>query len=129
VHYQIGVTDALMGRWREAVEALQRAVQITPDNARFIAYQGYAAAMAGRPEDARRILQDLRDRSRRQYVSSFGMAAIYDALGDRDAAAAALERAYEDHALEFVQWKHYPVFARADVDPRYQQVLRRVIGQ
>jgi len=40
-----------------------------------------------------------------------------------------LERAYEDHALEFVQWKHYPVFARADVDPRYQQVLRRVIGQ
>ena len=129
VHYQIGVTDALMGRWREAVEALQRAVQITPDNARFIAYQGYAAAMAGRPEEARRILQDLRDRSRRQYVSSYGMAAIYDALGDRDAAAEALERAYEDHALEFMQWKHYPVFARADVDPRYQQVLRRVIGQ
>jgi len=129
VQYQIGVTYALMGRWREAVEALQRAVAISPDNSRFIAYQGYAAAMAGRPEEARRILQDLRDRSRRQYVSSYGMAAIYDALGDRDAAAEALERAYEDHALEFMQWKHYPVFARADVDPRYQQVLRRVIGQ
>ena len=129
VQYQIGVTYALMGRWREAVEALQRAVAISPDNSRFIAYQGYAAAMAGRPEEARRILQDLRDRSRRQYVSSYGMAALYDALGDRDAAAEALERAYEDHALEFMQWKHYPVFARADVDPRYQQVLRRVIGQ
>jgi len=129
VHYQIGVTYAFMGRWREAAEALQRAVQITPDNARFIAYQGYAAAMAGQPEEARRILQDLRDRARRQYVSSYGLAAIYDALGDRDAAAAALERAYQDHALEFVQSKHYPVFARADVDPRYQQVLRRVGGQ
>jgi len=129
VHYQIGVTYALMGRWREAVEALERAVQITPDNTRFLAYQGYAAAMAGRPEAARRILQDLRDRSRRQYVSSFGVAAIYAALKDQDAAAAALERAYEDHALEFVQWKHYPVFARADVDPRCQQVLRRVVAQ
>ena len=129
VQYQIGVTYALMGRWREAVEALQCAVQISPDNTRFIAYQGYAAAMAGQPEEARRILQDLRDRSRRQYVSAYGLAAIYDALGDRDAAAAALERAYEDHAVELVQGKHYPVFARADVDPRYRQVLRRVSGQ
>ena len=129
VQYQVGVTYALMGRWREAVAALQRAVQLSPDNTRFIAYQGYAAAMAGQSEDARRILQDLRDRSQRQYVSSYGLAAIYDALGDQDAAAAALERAYADHALEFVQWKHYPVFARADVDPRYREVLRRVIGQ
>ncbi len=129
VHYQVGVTYALMGRWHEAVDALQLALQITPDNTRFIAYQGYAAAMAGRSEDARRILQDLRERSRRQYVSSYGLAAIHDALGDRDAAAAALERAYEDHALEFMQWKQYPVFARADVDPRYEKVLQRVIGQ
>lgn len=117
------------GAWREAVAALQRAVQLSPDNTRFIAYQGYAAAMAGQSQDARRILQDLRDRSQRQYVSSYGLAAIYDALGDQDAAAAALERAYADHALEFVEWKHYPLFARADVDPRYREVLRRVIGQ
>jgi tetratricopeptide (TPR) repeat protein len=129
VHYQVGVTYALMGRWPEAVDALQRALEITPDNTRFIAYRGYAAAKAGQTDAARRILQELRDRSSRQYVSSYGLAAIYDALGDRDAASAALERAYEDHALEFTQWKQYPVFAQADVDPRYRKVLRRVIGQ
>jgi DNA-binding winged helix-turn-helix (wHTH) protein/tetratricopeptide (TPR) repeat protein len=128
-YYQVGVTYALMGRWRDAGEALQRALEISPDNTRFLAYLAYAAANAGQPDEARRILQDLRDRSRRQYVSSYGLAAVYAALGERDAAAAALERAYQDHALEFMQWKQYPVFAADHLDPRYETVLRRVIGQ
>jgi DNA-binding winged helix-turn-helix (wHTH) protein/lipoprotein NlpI len=125
-HYQIGVTYALMSRWRDAADALQRAVQMSPDNTRFLAYRGYAAAKAGDTEDARRILQDLCDRRSRQYVSSFGLAVIYDALGDRDAAAAALERAYQERALEFAQWSQYPLFASAQLDPRYENVLRRV---
>jgi tetratricopeptide (TPR) repeat protein len=128
-HYQAGVTYALMSRWSDASEALQRALQISPDNTRFLAYQGYAAASAGQPEVARRVLQDLRDRSGGQYVSSFGLAAIHDALGDRDAAVLALERAYRDHAIEFSQWKQYPMFTKEHADPRYLTVLRRVIRE
>jgi DNA-binding winged helix-turn-helix (wHTH) protein/tetratricopeptide (TPR) repeat protein len=124
--FQLGVTYALMDRWSDAIGALDRAVRITPDNSRFLAYLGFAYAKAGRTAEARAILEDLKVRSREHYVSSFGLALIHDALGERDAAVAALERAYEDHALEFAQWKQYPALRSAAVDPRYQVVLRRV---
>ncbi len=73
-----------------------------------------------------RGLDDLQERGRTQYVSSFGIGLIHDALGERDAALAALERAYDEHALEFSQWKLYPAFQAVQAEPRYQVVLRHV---
>jgi hypothetical protein len=43
----------------------------------------------------------LEARCRQQYVSSFGRALIYDALGEKGPALAVFERAYQDHAVEF----------------------------
>ncbi len=124
-HFQLGVTYAFMERWPDAIEAFGRALQITPDNSRFLAYQGFAFAKAGRGDEARNVLERLRARARTQYVSSFGVGLILDALGERDAAAAAIGRAFDDHALELAQWRQYPAFQAFQADPRFAALTRR----
>jgi hypothetical protein len=121
----------IMGRWRDALDELETTVRSAGaqgGNPRFQAYLGYAYAAAGRPLDARRILQELEARARQQYVSSFGRALIHDALGEKEpalAALAALERAYQDHAVEFAQTQ-YPPFNTNASEARYTAIMRAI---
>jgi serine/threonine-protein kinase len=115
-----------MGRPNEAIPLLEAAVKPIDGNPRFMAYLGYAYAAAGRTADARRVLRELLSRRETEYVSSFGIALVHDVLGEKESALAALERAYEDRAVEFVQMSQYPSFRTISSDPRYEAVLRRI---
>jgi TolB-like protein/DNA-binding winged helix-turn-helix (wHTH) protein/Tfp pilus assembly protein PilF len=125
-HFQLGATFMMMGRSNDAIGELETAVKMSADNSRFQAYLGYAYAAAGRPLDARRILNELESRARQEYVSSFGMALILDALGQKESALAAIERAYQDRAVEFSQMAQYPRFVTIGADPRFQATMRRI---
>jgi TolB-like protein/DNA-binding winged helix-turn-helix (wHTH) protein/Flp pilus assembly protein TadD len=125
-HFQLGVTFLFMGRLNDAIGELETAVKLNQGNPRLQAYLGYAYAAAGRPLAARRILKELESRARQQYVSSFGIAQIHDALGEKEPALAALERAYQDRAVEFSQMAQYPPFKTIASEPRFQATMRLV---
>jgi tetratricopeptide (TPR) repeat protein len=126
-HFQLGVTFVLMGRPQDAVPELERACNASPEgNPRFEAYLGYAYAAAGQPLKARRILQSLEARRRNQYVSSFGLALVQDALGDKAAALAAFERAYQERAVEFAQSEQNPRFTAIASEPQFLERMRSI---
>ena len=126
-HFQLAVTFMFMGRTNDAIGELETAVKSSQGgNARFEAYLGYAYAAAGRPVDARRILTAIESRARQQYVSAFGVALIHDALGEKEPALAAIERAYQDHAVEFAQMNQYPPFKTIASEARFHNVLRLI---
>jgi DNA-binding winged helix-turn-helix (wHTH) protein/Flp pilus assembly protein TadD len=125
-HFQLGVTFVFMGRLKDAIDELETAVRLSSGNPRFEAYLAYAYAAGARPLDARRILKALEARARQQYVSGFGIALIYDALGEKEPALAAFERAYQDRAVEFAQMTQYPPFKTIASDPRFQARLREI---
>jgi hypothetical protein len=62
----------------------------------------------------------------RKYVSSFGIALIHHALGEKEEALAALQCASEDRAVEFIQMTQYPPFKTIATDPRYDRLMRHV---
>ena len=115
-----------MGRLNDAIGELETAVSLNQTNQRMRAYLGYAYAAAGRPLDARRILNELESRAREQYVSAFGIALIHDALGEKEPALAAFERAYQDRAIEFAQMAQYPPFKTIASEPRFQKTMRLI---
>jgi tetratricopeptide (TPR) repeat protein len=126
--FELGATFMMMGRSRDAIgelETIVRSAGAQGANLRFQAYLGYAYAAGGRPLAARRILTEHESRARRQYVSSFGIALLHDALGEKASSLAALERAYQDHAVEFAQVQ-YPAFKTIASEPRYQAVMRSI---
>jgi hypothetical protein len=96
----------------------------TQRNPRFRAYLGYAYAMDGRTRESQQVLQELLALRERQYVSSFGIALIHDALGDKAATLTALERAFREHAREFVMLYLYPPFKTLASEPRYQELIQ-----
>ena len=126
VHFQLGVTFLFMHRQKDAIQELESAASPVGRNSRFDAYLAYAYAVAGRRADADRILAELQSRARRQYVSSFGIALVHDALGEKEPAMAALERAYEEHAVEFAQPTQYPPFQTLRGEPRFEELMRSV---
>ncbi len=126
-HFQLGVTFVTMGRFADAIRELEIAARpATGHNSRVEAYLGYAYAAAGRTADARAVLQELEAHRREQYVSSFGIALIHDALGEKEAALAALRRAHRDHAVEFGLIPQYPRFKTIAAEPEYLAIMRQV---
>jgi TolB-like protein/DNA-binding winged helix-turn-helix (wHTH) protein/Flp pilus assembly protein TadD len=126
-HLEFGITYVAMKRMEDAIRELETAVRLPRQlSSRIETYLGYAYANAGRAVDARQILNTLESRRQQHYVSSFGIALIYDALGEKQRAVAAFERAYGDRAVEFAQISQYPAFKTIASEPRFQAVMRQV---
>lgn len=125
VYYQLGATHVLNGDIKAAIASFEKAVTLSSQrNQRLRAYLAYAYGIDGRTRESRQILQDLVALRERQYVSSFGIALIHDALGEKEAALTALERASREHALELTMLDAYPPFRTLASDPRYQTLLQ-----
>jgi TolB-like protein/DNA-binding winged helix-turn-helix (wHTH) protein/tetratricopeptide (TPR) repeat protein len=126
-HFQLGVTYVAMRRTEDAIRELEAAAGLPRQlSSRIEAYLGYAYATAGRPVDARRIVNALEARRPQHYVSSFGIALIYDALGEKQRAVAALERAYEERAVELAQMALFPSFETIASEPSFQAMMRQI---
>jgi TolB-like protein/DNA-binding winged helix-turn-helix (wHTH) protein len=123
-NFQLGITFMFMGRLNDAIRELETAAG--GENPRMRAYLGYAYAAADRPLEARRILKELQSLARQQYVSSFGIALIHDALGEKQPALAAFEQAYQDRAVEFSQMTQYPPFRTIASEPRYHALMKLI---
>ena len=87
---------------------------------------GHAYAAAHRNSDAEAILQRLSTLSQTTYVPSYGVAAIYAALGRKDEAFVQLEKAYDERD----SWMDYlgldPRLDALRSDPRFVDLMRRM---
>ncbi|MFL6526827.1 MAG: tetratricopeptide repeat protein [Chthoniobacterales bacterium] len=89
-------------------------------------------ARSGRSEEARQILTDLTNRSQHEYVSSYGLAQIHVALGEKEEALSLLEKAYEERGMQTGGNDTSPVIdKRMDPlrnEPRFQKLVARLMG-
>src|SRR5438034_980754 len=84
----------------ESLAALQRAVELSPQSPRMHAALGRLHGIAGHEEEARTVLEHLREQGRHRYVSPYYLASICLALGELDEAFALLDKAVADRSFE-----------------------------
>ena len=121
----LGRTYVELSRYAEAIGELERAWQMsqrTPALARL----GYAYARSGRTARARRILADFQARAETTYVPSDQIALLQLGLGDREAALASLERAYDEHHWWLPWINQSPPFDTLRSDPRFLRLLEKL---
>lgn len=123
-HFGLGLAYTLRGDFREGVRELRIAVKLSRRNPGYLSRLGHAYAAAGKEREARKVLEELQARSRRQYVSPVGIALVHLGLGDRDEALIWLEKAYQVHDFDLVT--RNPRLDPLRSDPRFQHLLRRV---
>lgn len=119
------------GKYEEAVEAFQKSLSLG-DNQMALAKLGCAYGLAGRRDQALKILDQLFEMRERQYAAPFNIARVYAGLRDNDNAFEWMEKAVEERDADVVFLKRY-VEAGGGVyfgenfsnDSRYQDILRR----
>ena len=109
-----------------AVEAFRRAGAVAGGSARVLSELAQALAVGGQRDRARRLLADLEDRARREYVDAHGLALIRIGLGDRAGAMELLERAEQERFPWLVRLRIEPRWMPLRGERRFQDLMRRV---
>src|SRR3989441_8151035 len=125
-HYNLGEALEMKGLTENAIAEYQKATALNDDPVPQ-ALLGHLYAKMGRKDEARRILQRLRDSSKQHYVSPYLFAMIHIGLGDKDQAIDFLEKTYEDrdgYSIAFV--KVDPFLDPLRSDPRFEALVQRV---
>ena len=125
-HSTMGWAYLRQGRTDDGLRALAEAVEVAPGNTMFLAQLGQAYAEVGMPEEARAVLDQLRQIGQKRYVSPYHMAYLHTGLGDHDRAIDCLEQAYEEHASGFYGVKGSFLFGPLRGQPRFQALLERM---
>ena len=108
----------------------------------FVADWVMGLKKAGRPEDAEAfttgygkaklkgaclaLIEVLKNRSQKEYVSPYGIAVYYALMGDRDHTFELLEKAYAERSGRMVYLKMQEEFMPFHSDPRYIDLLKRM---
>jgi tetratricopeptide (TPR) repeat protein len=123
----VALADAYVrkGMYEEAIAEVNKALSLE-GNTSAIALLGYTYALAGKHDEARKLLGQLEELSNRKYVPPFFFAAIYIGLGEKDGAFEWLEKAYQERHPHLVQLKVQPVYDPLRSDPRFADLMRRV---
>ena len=114
------------GQFAEATADLQHALAISEGDTNELAALGYGHAVARRPDEAKKIVAELKARSQQTYVQPMAIAMIYVGLGDKDAAFEWLAKAYDDRSAGLVYLKVDPVFAPVSSDGRFLELARKI---
>jgi serine/threonine protein kinase/tetratricopeptide (TPR) repeat protein len=125
--WSLGLALQEVGQVDEAIATYERAVTVTQREHCFeIALLGGALAAAGRVDEARSLLAELEDRAKRNYVPPFDLALLRIALGDRDGALTALEKAYQDRNGLLWYRIHLPTFDPLRDEPRWRALADKL---
>ena len=110
----------------EAWSVLQEAQSLFPANPAVIGAMGHLCAIAGRREDAIRLLNDLEEQEKTRYIAPVDLALIYLELGQVDQALEWLEKARDDRSFWFLFCIGSALFEKVRSDPRFEDLLRRM---
>ena len=121
-HYCLGSVHLQKGDYEKAIAALER-MNLPPWRDGHL---GYAYAVAGQQEKARKLIDELQSGSQPEHQVPYHLAMIYFGLGETDKAFECLTKACEHRSTQLWWIKVIPEFDRVRADPRFQAILRRM---
>ncbi len=123
--YLLGRVHEQRGELHKAIEVFRKILSLS-NVPLFLAALGCAYARSNKQREARKVLSELGEQSKKQYVSAYSEAAIHLALGDLNETFSCLEKAYEDRC-EMMTWLRIdPAFETVRTNLRFTNLLRRV---
>lgn len=126
-HWFLGQLRYATGDFSGAVQALERASQLSGGASRMRADLASALARAGDAERARQLLDELHDPTDPMAsVSGYESAIVHVGLGNTERALAELEASLDERTWQVVNMGVDPMLGPLRTHPRFEALLRRV---
>ncbi len=114
------------GKPREAVAAFEKARQVENSIPEVLAALGHGYAIAGRRAEALKVIRDLQEKSKREFVPSYSIATVYTGLGMKEQAIQYLIKSFDEGSYYMIHLKVEPILDPLRSDPRFTDIMRRV---
>lgn len=125
-HLHLGMCYERKSMYSEAVVEFEKARSIS-ENSWTLAGLGHCHASFGARAEAERILDQLSELSRRQFVSCATIAVVHAGFEDHVAQTLEwLEKAYQERSGLLIWLEVWPIFDHCRSDDRFVRLLRRI---
>ena len=125
-HWHLGLAYEEKQALDAATEEFKKAISLSGGSPQMRAALGRAYAKSQREHEADKMLDELNELAKRQYVSAYEVAKIYIALGDAEQAFQLLEKAYAEHSFHLANLNVCPQLNSVRSDPRFQDLVQCV---
>ncbi len=125
-HWHLGLAYEQKQVLDAATEEFKKAISLSGGSPLMRAALGHAYAKSQKKHEANKMLDELNELSKQQYVSAYEVATIYVALGNNEQAFQLLEEAYGEHSFHLVYLNVSPQFKPVSSDRRFQNLVQRV---
>ncbi|MDE1853365.1 MAG: tetratricopeptide repeat protein [Thaumarchaeota archaeon] len=112
------------GMYEEAIQELRIGVRLSGESNVALGMLGHGLAAAERGNEAREILEKLKERSRTQYVSSYWIAAVYNGFKDGSQTVSWLRKAFDERSSWLVWSNVEPRFDWLRDDPEFASLMK-----
>jgi len=121
----LGLSYEQKGSNKEAIAELTKAQQASGDVA-MASWLGHALAQDGQTKEARRILSEIEEYAKKNYVPPYNLAVLHAGLGERQQAMDLLEKGFADRSLRPVWVKFDPRLDGLRQDGQFLQLIQRM---
>ena len=125
-HYWLGQSYLQKGMLEDAITEFRKTIGISRGSPQYVAALGHAYAVAGKTDEAQKVLNELKELAKRRYVSPYDIALVYTGMANQDQVFEWLEKAYEERAGWLALVKVEPRLHSLRSDPRFGDLLRRM---
>lgn len=125
-HWELGLAYEEKKMFAQARSEIEKARALSPDNPTILESLAEVDALSGRKTQARGVLHQLTQAQQKHFVSPCVIALLDTALGDKDAAFQALEKAFEQRDNNLIFLNVDPALRALRADSRFPKLLQRI---
>ena len=112
--------------YEEAISILQKGANLFPGNPFLVSTLGFSYGVAGKREEAQKIINRFMEISKKKYFSPMFISRVYAGMGEVDKAIEWMEKAYEERDPAFSLIKSVPSHDYMHSDPRFKALLKKM---
>jgi serine/threonine-protein kinase len=122
----LGAIYLMTGELDLAIQAFERASNLTGRSPLMLGYLGFGYARAGRIEEAQGLIDELNDRARNACEPSSSIARIHLGLGEIDRCVTRLEQSIDERDGSTIYFHVEPICEPLRSHPRYHALMRKM---
>jgi len=122
----LGLLYFRTGRRAEGFQFVRRSLELSGRRPIDVGHLARMYSLAGQRDSAVRLVAELEDRAKREYIASFALAIAYTGLGDTDRAFALLDKGAENYEPSLAENWFDPALDSLHSDPRWKRFLARM---